>query len=81
MYFGAMSQVMRKAERPVQIGYFWMRLLMTVGWAIYPILHFVDKVIGAGQSGGVVVIYSLFDIVNLIIPALIVVAVAGQDRY
>jgi len=81
MYFGVMSRVIRKANRPVQIGYFWMRLLMTVGWAIYPILHFVDKVIGAGQSGGVVVIYSLFDIVNLIIPALIVVAVAGQDRY
>ncbi len=81
MYFGAMSQVIRKAERPVQIGFFWMRLLMTVGWAVYPILHFVDKVIGAGQSGGVVVLYSVFDIVNLIIPALIVVAVAGQDRY
>lgn len=81
LYFGAMAETVRKAGRPVQLGYFWIRLLMTVGWAIYPILHFVDTVIGVGQSGGVIVLYSAFDIVNLIIPSLIVVAVAGQDRY
>ncbi|KRS17143.1 bacteriorhodopsin [Roseovarius indicus] len=81
MYFGAMSEAVRKSSRPVRIGYFWIRLLMTVGWAAYPILHFVDVVIGVGQSGGVIVLYSVFDIVNLIIPSLIVVAVAGQDRY
>ncbi|WP_397543883.1 bacteriorhodopsin [Roseovarius salis] len=81
MYFGAMAEAVRKASRAVKLGYFWIRLLMTVGWAIYPILHFVDVVIGVGQSGGIIVLYSTFDMVNLIIPSLIVVAVAGQDRY
>lgn len=81
LYFGAMAEGVRKSSRPVRLGYFWIRLLMTVGWAVYPILHFVDIVIGVGQSGGVIVLYSTFDIVNLIIPSLIVVAVAGQDRY
>ncbi|TMV04271.1 hypothetical protein FGK63_18475 [Ruegeria sediminis] len=81
MYFGAMAEAIRKSGRAVTLGYFWIRLLMTVGWAIYPILHFVDIVIGVGQSSGVIVLYSAFDIVNLIIPSLIVVAVAGQDRY
>lgn len=81
LYFGAMAEAVRKSDRPVRIGYFWIRLLMTVGWAVYPILHFVDVVIGVGQSGGVIVLYSVFDIFNLIIPSLIVVAVAGQDRY
>ncbi|MCR9069849.1 MAG: bacteriorhodopsin-like [Rhodobacteraceae bacterium] len=81
MYFGAMAEAVRKSGRAVTLGWFWIRLLMTVGWAVYPILHFVDVVIGAGQSGGVIVLYSVFDIVNLIIPSLIVVAVAGQDRY
>lgn len=81
LYFGAIAETVRKSSRPVRLGYFWIRLLMTVGWAIYPILHFVDIVIGVGQSGGVIVLYSTFDIVNLIIPSLIIVAVAGQDRY
>ena len=81
MYFGAMADAVAKGSRPVRLGYFWIRLLFTVGWSIYPILHFVDVVIGVGQSGGIVVLYSVFDIVNLIIPSLIVVAVAGQDRY
>jgi hypothetical protein len=81
LYFGATAEAVRKSARPVQLGFFWIRLLMTVGWAVYPILHFVDKVIGTGQTGGVIVLYSVFDIVNLIIPSLIVVAVAGQDRY
>ncbi len=37
-----------------------------IGWAIYPILHFVDVVIGTGQAPGVVALYTLFDLVNLI---------------
>jgi len=81
MYFGAMAEAVRKSDRAVTLGYFWIRLLFTVGWAVYPILHFVDVVIGVGQSGGIIVLYSISDIVNLIIPSLIVVAVAGQDRY
>lgn len=81
MYFGAMNDVIRKSGRVVIIGFFWIRLLFTVGWAIYPILHFVDVVIGVGQASGIIVLYSTFDIVNLIIPSLIIVAVAGQDRY
>jgi hypothetical protein len=81
MYFGALPEVVRKSDRAVRYGYFWIRLLFTVGWAIYPILHFVDVVIGVGHAPGIIVLYSAFDIVNLIVPSLIVVAVAGQDRY
>jgi sensory rhodopsin len=81
MYFGAMPDVVRKGSRPIRLGYFWIRLIMTIGWAIYPILHFVDVVIGAGQAPGVVALYTLFDLINLITPSLIVLAVAGQERY
>jgi|SRR5882724_10490129 len=81
MYFGAMADAVRKGKRPVRLGYFWIRLIMTIGWAIYPILHFVDVVIGTGQANGVVALYTLFDLVNLITPSLIVLAVAGQERY
>lgn len=81
MYFGAMPDLIRKGSRAVRLGYFWIRLILTIGWAIYPILHFVDVVIGAGQAPGVVALYTLFDLINLITPSLIVLAVAGQERY
>jgi hypothetical protein len=81
MYFGAMPDIVRKRSRPVRLGYFWIRLIMTIGWAIYPILHFVDVVIGAGQASGIVALYTLFDLINLIAPSLIVLAVASQERY
>ena len=81
MYFGAMPDTIRKGSRAVRLGYFWIRLIMTIGWAIYPILHFVDVVIGTGQAPGIVALYTLFDLINLITPSLIVLAVAGQERY
>ena len=81
MYFGAMPDSVRKGSRAVRLGFFWIRLILTIGWAIYPILHFVDLVIGAGQAPGVVALYTLFDLINLITPSLIVLAVAGQERY
>ena len=71
----------RVGARPVRLGYFWIRLIFTIGWAIYPILHFVDVVIGSGQASGVVALYTLFDLINLITPSLIVLAVASQERY
>ncbi len=81
MYFGAIPEAIRKGSRPVRLGYFWIRLIMTIGWTIYPILHFVDVVIGAGPASGVVALYTLADLVNLITPSLIILAVAGQERY
>ena len=80
-YFGAIPDRITESARPVKLGFFWIRLIITLGWAIYPILHFVDTVIGVGQAPAIIVLYSTFDIVNLVIPSLIVVAVAGQDRY
>lgn len=81
MYFGAMSSAIQGASKPIQYGYFWIRLIMTLGWAIYPILQFVDLVVGAGQARSVIVLYTLFDFLNLITVSLIVLAVSGQERY
>ena len=81
MYFGRMSDVMRKASRPMQIGYFWIRLIMTVGWAVIPILYFVDVVIGVGYTPVIATLYTIADLVNLIALALTYLAVAGKERY
>jgi hypothetical protein len=81
LYFGAMSTAVQTASRPMRLGYFWIRLIMTIGWAALPILHFVDVVIGAGHTPAIVVLYTIADIVNLLTPSLITLAVAGIERY
>lgn len=81
MYFGKMSEVVRKATRPIRLGYFWIRLIMTLGWAVIPILHFVDVVIGTGHVAAIVILYTVSDAVNLIALSLIYPAVAGKERY
>ena len=81
MYFGAMSDIMKPTSRPMRLSYFWVRLIMTIGWAIYPILHFVDVVIGTGHSSGIVVLYTVADLINLITISMIFLAVAGKERY
>ena len=80
-YFGAMSAAVLKASGPMRLGYFWIRLILTIGWAIYPILFFVEDVIGAGQSHGVIVLYTVADLLNLITVSLIVLTVASTERY
>jgi hypothetical protein len=81
LYFGRMAEVMRKASQPMQMGYFWIRLIMTVGWAVIPILYFVDVVIGVGYGPVVATLYTIADLVNLIALALTYLAVAGKERY
>ena len=51
------------------------------GWAIYPILHFVDVVIGAGHARPIIVLYTLADLVNLVTVSMIVLAVGGRERF
>ncbi|MEZ5922915.1 MAG: bacteriorhodopsin [Hyphomicrobiaceae bacterium] len=81
LYFGAMSTAVQNVSRPIRLGYFWIRLIMTIGWAALPILHFVDVVIGAGHTPAIVVLYNIADVVNLLTPSLITLAVAGIERY
>jgi sensory rhodopsin len=81
MYFGSMSEVVIGGSRSIRLGYFWIRLILTIGWVIYPILYFADLVVGTGQSHAIAVLYSLADLINLISVSLIVLAVASQERY
>jgi sensory rhodopsin len=80
-YFGRMAEAVRKSSRPIRLGYFWIRLIMTIGWAVVPILYFVDVVIGTGHTPAIVVLYTVADLVNLVTPSLIVLAVAGKEQY
>jgi len=81
MYFGRMGEAVRQSTRPMRIGYFWMRLIMTIGWAVIPLLHFVDVVIGTGHVPAVIALYTIADLVNLIALSVSVLAVSGKERY
>ena len=81
MYFGHIGENIARSNDTVKRGYFWIRLIMTIGWAIYPIVYFVDVVIGVGHTDSVVFIYSLADLLNLITVSMIVVGVAGKESY
>ena len=65
----------------MQIGYFWIRLIMTVGWGVIPILHFVDVVIGVGYTPVIATLYTIADLVNLVALALTYHRMTGKERY
>ena len=45
-------------------GYFWLRLIVTVGWAIYPLGNFLTAFAGMVDDGSLSVAYNLADILN-----------------
>ena len=45
-------------------GYFWLRLIVTVGWAIYPLGNFITSFGGYADTGALSIAYNLMDIVN-----------------
>ncbi len=77
LFFGRMDEsVSRSAPPPARRGYFWMRLIVTVGWAIYPLGNFITAFGGYEDTGGLTVAYNLADIVNLMAFAVAMLASA-----
>ena len=50
-FFGQMNEIVAAARMKfVQRGYFWLRLIVTIGWAIYPLSNFIAS-FGGGVDG------------------------------
>ncbi|MDE3238049.1 MAG: bacteriorhodopsin [Paracoccaceae bacterium] len=65
LFFGRMDEVIRGSlNRPMQRGYFWLRLIVTVGWAIYPLGNFITSFGGYVDDGSLSVAYNLADFIN-----------------
>ncbi|MNT62558.1 hypothetical protein D3C72_2002860 [compost metagenome] len=45
-------------------GFFWLRLIVTVGWAIYPLGNFLTAFAGIADDGSLSVAYNFADILN-----------------
>jgi sensory rhodopsin len=81
-FFGRMGEIIAKCnDEGVQRGYFWLRLIVTIGWAIYPLGNFISSFGGGVDSGSLAITYNLADFVNRIAFALAVLTVAINHTY
>lgn len=65
LYFGRMDDLVRSAAGDhLRRGYFWLRLIVTIGWAIYPLGNFLTAFAGMTDDGSLSVAYNLADILN-----------------
>jgi bacteriorhodopsin len=68
LYFGRMDEAVRQsADEPLRRGYFWLRLIVTVGWAIYPLGNFITSFDGYVDGGALSVAYNVADLLNIAI--------------
>jgi sensory rhodopsin len=81
-FFGRMGEVIAKSDdEGVQRGYFWIRLIVTIGWAVYPLGNFISSFAGGVDSGSLAVTYNLADFVNRIAFAMAILTVAINHTY
>lgn len=65
LFFGKMDDVVRASSGDyLRRGYFWLRLIVTVGWAIYPLGNFLTAFAGITDDGSLTVAYNVADILN-----------------
>lgn len=65
LYFGQMDDAVRGATGDhLRRGYFWLRLIVTIGWAIYPLGNFLTAFAGMVDDGSLSVAYNVADILN-----------------
>lgn len=65
LYFGRMDDAVRESEGDhLRRGYFWLRLIVTIGWAIYPLGNFLTAFAGITDTGELTVAYNIADILN-----------------
>jgi len=77
LYFGQMEAAISKSlNAPVQSAYFWLRLIVTVGWALYPLTSFIISFSGLTDDGGLSVAFNLADFLNRMAFGLTILAAA-----
>lgn len=80
LFFGRMDEAVRgSVNEPVQRGYFWLRLIVTVGWAIYPLGNFITSFGGYVDDGSLSVAYNIADFLNRMAFGVAVLATAMLD--
>ena len=77
LFFGRMDEVVAKSRiDTLKRGFFWLRLIVAVGWAIYPLVHFLVSSGSGIGSGAISLTYSLAEFPNRIAFGLALLAIA-----
>jgi sensory rhodopsin len=80
LYFGRMAEIVaQSASDPVRIGFFWLRLIVTIGWALYPLSFLIVRLGNGADVAKMSVIYNLADLINQVAFVLAVLAAAIND--
>ena len=80
LFFGKLGEINTKtAGETVQTAFFWLRLIVTVGWAVYPLVYFISSFAGGVDEGHLGIVYNLADFVNQITFGMIVLYAAVRD--
>lgn len=79
-FFGRLGELSAKSSNyAVHTGFFWLRLIVTVGWAIYPLCYFIARFAGGVEVQKLNIVYNLADFVNQIAFGLIILTTAMKD--
>lgn len=81
-YFGRMDQrILQSGDDSAKRGYFWLRLIVTIGWGIYPLCYFIANFTGDVEIRYLMVTYNLADFINQIAFGLTILAVALKEGH
>jgi len=69
----------RCGNEKIQMAFFANRLILTIGWAIYPIGYFIEHLGGGIDINSVNVVYNLSDFLNKIVFGMIIYKAAIED--
>lgn len=79
-YFGSMDRRVSEAgSESVRRGFFWLRLIITIGWGIYPLCYFIGRYASNVEIRALMVTYNLADFINLIAFGLIILTVGMKE--
>jgi sensory rhodopsin len=79
-YFGRLAEInAQSASDPVRLGFFWLRLIVTIGWALYPLTYLIVRLGNGADVAKLMVIYNLADLINQIAFVLAILATALTD--
>jgi len=77
LYFGQMDEaVVSSKTDALQRGFFWLRIIVTIGWAVYPLGSFIASFTDYVDDGRLSLTYNLAEFVNRIAFGLAVLASA-----
>ncbi|MAI41687.1 MAG: bacteriorhodopsin-like [Candidatus Azotimanducaceae bacterium] len=80
IFFGEASKVSAESGNAAsQMAFYWLRLIVTVGWAIYPVGYALGYLAGGVDNDSLNILYNIADLVNKTAFGLAIWYAATQD--